>query len=62
VTVRIFLVLLVNLFDVYQNAFLLSFFLFFTKGREILMRMLEVFVRKFHSIAMHELPVIMEKW
>ncbi|XP_028408078.1 transformation/transcription domain-associated protein-like isoform X2 [Dendronephthya gigantea] len=30
-------------------------------GREILMRMLEVFVRKFHSIAMHELPVIMEK-
>ena len=35
---------------------------FFLKGREILMRMLEVFVRKFHSIAMHELPVIMEKW
>ncbi|XP_046847243.1 transformation/transcription domain-associated protein-like isoform X2 [Xenia sp. Carnegie-2017] len=30
-------------------------------GREILMRMLEVFVRKFHSIAMHELPMIMEK-
>jgi hypothetical protein len=37
-------------------------FAFFSKGREILMRMLEVFVRKFHSIAMHELPVIMEKW
>ncbi len=40
---------------------MLTFVCFF-KGREILMRMLEVFVRKFHSIAMHELPVIMEKW
>ena len=32
------------------------------QGREILMRMLEVFVRKFQSIAKHHVPAIFNRW
>lgn len=42
-------------------AFLLTDFFFF-QGREILMRMLEVFVRKFQSIAKHHVPAIFKRW
>ena len=42
-------------------AFLLTYFFFF-QGREILMRMLEVFVRKFQSIAKHHVPAIFKRW
>ena len=32
------------------------------QGRELLMRMLEVFVLKFKTIAKLQLPVLMSKW
>ena len=32
------------------------------QGREILMKMLEVFVRKFKTIAKQHIPAILEKW
>ena len=35
---------------------------FYAQGRELLMRMLQVFVLKFQTIAEIQLPVLMQKW
>lgn len=31
-------------------------------GRDVLMRMMEVFVLKFQSIAQYQIPEVLEKW
>ena len=43
--------------SVFSNVYYVSL-----QGREILMKMLEVFVRKFQTIAKHHIPAILEKW
>lgn len=44
------------------KIFKCSVFYFFSQGRELLMRMLEVFVLKFKTIAKVQLPQILQKW
>lgn len=47
--------------DIYEENYFKIFYFSF-QGRELLMRMLEVFVLKFKTIAKIQLPQILQKW